>query len=37
MQSIDAAITPAGSRQLEQEERRWSLLTAAVAKALRLA
>lgn len=31
------AITPAGRRQLEDEERRWALLTQAVARALRLA
>jgi PadR family transcriptional regulator PadR len=30
-------ITPAGRRQLEDEERRWTLLTKAVEKALRLA
>ena len=30
-------ITAAGRRQLAAEERRWSLLTDAVAKALRLA
>ena len=30
-------ITAAGRRQLTEEERRWSLLTAAVAKALRFA
>jgi transcriptional regulator len=30
-------ITPAGRRQLEDEERRWQLLTAAVGKALRFA
>jgi PadR family transcriptional regulator, regulatory protein PadR len=30
-------ITPAGRRQLAEEERRWLLLTDAVAKALRLA
>jgi len=30
-------ITPAGRRQLEEEERRWSELTAAVGKALRYA
>jgi PadR family transcriptional regulator PadR len=30
-------ITPAGRRQLGQEERRWVLFTAAVHKALRLA
>ena len=31
------AITPAGRRQLEEEERRWDLLTRAVGKALRFA
>ena len=31
------AITPAGRRQLDDEERRWQLLTAAVGKALRFA
>ena len=31
------AITPAGRRQLEEEERRWVLLTHAVGKALRFA
>lgn len=31
------AITPAGRRQLEEEEKRWSLLTQAVGKALRFA
>jgi PadR family transcriptional regulator len=31
------AITPAGRRQLEDEERRWEFLTAAVGKALRFA
>jgi len=31
------SITLAGRRQLAEEERRWSLLTAAVAKALRFA
>jgi PadR family transcriptional regulator len=30
-------LTPAGERQLEDEERRWALLTTAVDKALRLA
>jgi PadR family transcriptional regulator, regulatory protein PadR len=30
-------ITPAGRRQLEEEERRWVLLTEAVGKALRFA
>src|SRR3989442_444183 len=30
-------ITPAGKRQLEEEERRWVLLTHAVGKALRFA
>jgi PadR family transcriptional regulator PadR len=30
-------ITPAGRRQLEDEERRWMLLTEAVGKALRFA
>ncbi len=30
-------ITPAGRRQLEEEERRWLALTAAVGKALRFA
>jgi len=30
-------ITPAGRRQLEEEERRWVLLTHAVGKALRFA
>lgn len=30
-------ITPAGLRQLEEEEQRWTDLTAAVAKALRFA
>ena len=30
-------ITPVGRRQLAEEERRWSLLTDAVAKALRFA
>ena len=30
-------ITPAGRRQLEDEERRWALLTDAVGKALRFA
>jgi transcriptional regulator len=30
-------ITPAGRRQLEDEEQRWELLTAAVGKALRFA
>ena len=30
-------ITPAGRRQLEEEERRWTLLTKAVEKALRFA
>lgn len=30
-------ITPAGRRQLTEEERRWSLLTEAVAKALEFA
>ena len=30
-------ITPAGRRQLEDEERRWEFLTAAVGKALRFA
>jgi PadR family transcriptional regulator PadR len=30
-------ITPAGRRQLEEEERRWTELTAAVGKALRFA
>src|ERR1700722_15332257 len=30
-------ITAAGRRQLEEEEKRWSLLTAAVGKALRFA
>lgn len=30
-------ITPAGRRQLEEEERRWVLLTEAVSKALRFA
>jgi PadR family transcriptional regulator PadR len=30
-------ITPAGRRQLEDEERRWEILTAAVHKALRFA
>ena len=31
------AITPAGRRQLGEEERRWDLLTRAVGKALRFA
>jgi PadR family transcriptional regulator len=31
------AVTAAGRRQLEDEERRWQLLTAAVSKALRFA
>ena len=31
------AITPAGRRQLDDEERRWQILTAAVGKALRFA
>jgi transcriptional regulator len=31
------AITPAGRRQLEEEERRWGFLTSAVDKALRFA
>ena len=31
------AITPAGRRQLEEEEQRWNLLTNAVGKALRFA
>jgi PadR family transcriptional regulator PadR len=31
------AITPAGRKQLEEEERRWELLTRAVGKALRFA
>jgi PadR family transcriptional regulator PadR len=31
------AITPAGGKQLEEEERRWELLTRAVGKALRFA
>jgi PadR family transcriptional regulator PadR len=30
-------ITPAGQRQLEEEQQRWSQLTAAVTKALRFA
>jgi PadR family transcriptional regulator, regulatory protein PadR len=30
-------ITPAGRRQLEEEEQRWAVLTAAVNKALRFA
>src|SRR4051794_26744643 len=30
-------ITPAGRRQLEQEEQRWSVLTQAVSRALRFA
>src|SRR5438876_9768151 len=30
-------ITPAGRRQLDEEERRWVLLTSAVGKALRFA
>jgi len=30
-------ITPAGRRQLEEEERRWRELTAAVGRALRFA
>ena len=30
-------ITPAGRRQLDEEERRWVLLTAAIGKALRFA
>lgn len=30
-------ITPAGQRQLEEEERRWAVLTVAVRKALRFA
>src|SRR5437879_11850367 len=30
-------ITPAGQRQLEEEERRWMVLTEAVSKALRFA
>jgi len=31
------SITPAGRRQLEDEERRWVILTQAVNKALRFA
>jgi PadR family transcriptional regulator PadR len=30
-------ITPSGRRQLEEEEQRWAVLTAAVSKALRFA
>jgi PadR family transcriptional regulator PadR len=30
-------ITPAGRRQLEEEEQRWAVLTVAVGKALRFA
>jgi transcriptional regulator len=30
-------ITPAGRRQLDEEERRWEFLTSAIAKALRFA